>query len=133
MIQSGWSGLHADGADMLTVDEVPHSALFPRMAAVVHHAGAGTTAAGLRAGVPAVPVPIQFDEAFWAARLASLGVSPGPAPLRRLTAAALTTALVRATTDPAYGHRARALAAQLGAEDSVGPVLAAVGGRQPAP
>lgn len=128
VIQSGWSGLHADGEDMLTVDEVPHSALFPRMAAVVHHAGAGTTAAGLRAGVPAVPVPIQFDEAFWAARLTSLGVSPGPLPLRRLTATALTTALVRATTDPAYAHRARALAARLDAEDSVSPVLAAVNG-----
>ncbi|MET7619248.1 glycosyltransferase [Streptomyces sp. NPDC005408] len=126
VIQSGWSGLHGDGEDMLTIGEVAHSALFPRMAAVVHHAGAGTTAAGLRAGVPAVPVPIQFDEAFWAARLAALGISPGPVPLRRLTADTLTAALIAATSDPAYGHRARALAERISQEDSVGPVLAAV-------
>ncbi|MFI9586152.1 glycosyltransferase [Streptomyces sp. NPDC052236] len=136
VIQCGWSGLRADGEDMFSVGEVPHSALFPRTAAVVHHAGAGTTAAALRAGVPAVPVPVQFDEAFWAARLAALGVSPGAVPLRRLSAGALTTALVRATTQPAYGQRARALAARLRAEDGVRPVLAAVdelaGGRRPA-
>ncbi|MEU4493347.1 glycosyltransferase [Streptomyces sp. NPDC023998] len=126
VIQSGWSGLHADGEDMLTIGEIPHSTLFPRMAAVVHHAGAGTTAAGLRAGVPAVPVPIQFDAAFWAARLTALGVSPGPVPLRRLAAPVLAAALRRAITDPSYRHTAHALAARIQAEDGVSPVLAAV-------
>ncbi|MFI1393461.1 glycosyltransferase [Streptomyces sp. NPDC020681] len=126
VVQSGWSGLHAEGEDMLTVDEIPHSAVFPAMAAVVHHAGAGTTAAALRAGVPAVPVPIQFDQAFWSARLAALGVSPGPVPLRRLSTEVLTAALRQVTADPDYGQRARALAARLHQEDGVGPVLAAV-------
>ncbi|MGK5641942.1 glycosyltransferase, partial [Streptomyces sp. URMC 126] len=82
IVQRGWAGLEAEGDDLLTVDELPHAALFPHLAAVVHHAGAGTTAAGLRAGVPAVPVPVQFDAHFWAARLTALGVSPGPVPLR---------------------------------------------------
>jgi UDP:flavonoid glycosyltransferase YjiC (YdhE family) len=126
VIQRGWGELRGEGDDMLTIGEVPHSLLFPRMAAVVHHAGAGTTAAGLRAGVPAVPVPVQFDEAFWAARLVALGVSPGAVPLRGFTADALAAALRRATTDPSYGHRARALAEELRAEDGVAPVLAAV-------
>ncbi|MFI1356289.1 glycosyltransferase [Streptomyces sp. NPDC020898] len=126
VIQRGWGGLEAAGDDMLTIGEVAHSALFPHMAAVVHHSGAGTTAAGLRAGVPAVPVPIQFDEGFWAARLVSLGVAPQAVPLRGLTTAALASALVRATTDPSYGERARALAARIGAEDGVGPVLDSV-------
>ncbi|WP_371749211.1 glycosyltransferase [Streptomyces sp. NBC_00280] len=126
VIQRGWGGLQADGDDMLTVGEVAHSALFPRMAAVVHHSGAGTTAAGLRAGVPAVPVPIQFDEGFWAARLVSLGVAPQTLPLRRLTTAELASALLRATSDPSYRERARALAARIGAEDGVGPVLESV-------
>lgn len=80
VIQRGWAGLTADGDDMVTVDETPHSLLFPRMAAVVHHCGAGTTAAGVRAGVPAVPVPIQFDEGFWGERLVALGVAPGTVP-----------------------------------------------------
>ncbi|MFJ1967842.1 glycosyltransferase [Streptomyces sp. NPDC087903] len=128
VIQRGWGGLTADGEgeDMLTIDEVPHSALFPRVAAVVHHAGAGTTAAGLRAGVPAVPVPVQFDEGFWAARLVGLGVAPRAVPLRRLTADALAPALVRAVRDPAYAERARALGVRIRGEDGVGAVVAAV-------
>jgi hypothetical protein len=126
VIQRGWAGLAATGDDMLTIDEVPHSALFPHLAAVVHHAGAGTTAAGLRAGVPAVPVPIQFDEGFWAARLVALGVAPRTLPLRRLTADALSTALVRATRHCAYRERAQALGARIRAEDGVAPVLDAV-------
>jgi UDP:flavonoid glycosyltransferase YjiC (YdhE family) len=126
VIQRGWGGLRATGDDMFTVDEVPHSVLFPRMAAVVHHAGAGTTAAGLRAGVPAVPVPIQFDEGFWAARLVSLGVAPAAVPLRGLTSVRLTSALLRATTDPSYRQRAQALSTRIRAEDGVGPVAEAV-------
>jgi sterol 3beta-glucosyltransferase len=126
VIQQGWGGLAAHGDDMLTIGEVAHSALFPRMAAVVHHAGAGTTAAGLRAGVPAVAVPIQFDEGFWAARLVALGVAPAAIPLRGLTADALSAALVRATREPAFADRARRLGARIRAEDSVAPVVAAL-------
>jgi sterol 3beta-glucosyltransferase len=128
VIQRGWGGLEAVGDDILTIGEVPHSALFPRMAAVVHHCGAGTTAAGLRAGVPAVPVPIQFDEGFWAARLVTLGVAPRAVPLRGLTADTLAAALVRATHDPAYAERARTVGARIRAEDGVAPVLDALGG-----
>ncbi|MET9563881.1 glycosyltransferase [Streptomyces tauricus] len=126
VVQRGWAGLSVGGDDMFTVDEVPHAALFPRMAAVVHHAGAGTTGATLRAGVPTVPVPIQFDEAFWAARLVSLGVAPAAVPLRGLTADALGAAVARAVTEPAYTERAKELAARLGGEDGVRPVLATV-------
>ncbi|ALO98078.1 Putative UDP-glucose:sterol glucosyltransferase [Streptomyces hygroscopicus subsp. limoneus] len=126
MIQRGWGGLASDGDDMLTVGEVPHALLFPRMAAVVHHAGAGTTAAGLRAGVPAVPVPVQFDAGFWSARLVALGVAPAVVPLRRLTVDALSTALLRATRDPAYRRRAAALGARVRGEDGAAPVLAAL-------
>ncbi|MEV0176315.1 glycosyltransferase [Streptomyces sp. NPDC050803] len=126
VIQRGWGGLEADGDDMLTIGEVAHSALFPRTAAVVHHAGAGTTAAGLRAGVPAVPVPIQFDEGFWAHRLVTLGVAPRPVPLRGLTADALAPALDRAVRHGAYRERARALGVRIRGEDGTAPVLAAL-------
>ncbi len=126
VVQRGWAGLRADGDDMFTVDEVPHSALFPHMAAVVHHSGAGTTAAGLCAGVPAVPMPVQFDEGFWAARLVSLGVAPCAVPLRTLSADRLAAALLRATREPSDARRARDLAGRIRAEDGVAPVLAAL-------
>ncbi|MEU9265067.1 glycosyltransferase [Streptomyces sp. NPDC048251] len=127
VIQRGWAGLAADGDDMLTVDDVPHALLFPETAAVVHHCGAGTTAAGVRAGVPAVPVPIQFDEAFWAARLVHLGVAPNAVPLRRLTAQTLTAALLRVTREPGFRERAGELGTRVRAEDGVGRVVEAVG------
>ncbi|WP_418960656.1 glycosyltransferase [Streptomyces tritici] len=127
VIQSGWSGLGADGDDMLTIGEAPHSLLFPRMAAVVHHAGAGTTAAALRAGVPAVPVPVWFDGAFWSSRLTALGVSPGAVPLRTLTTPdALAAALTAAVRDPSYRRQATAVAERLRREDGVAPVRAAL-------
>ncbi|MFJ8106189.1 glycosyltransferase [Streptomyces sp. NPDC096132] len=127
VIQRGWAGLAADGDDLLTVDEVPHSLLFPETAAVVHHCGAGTTAAGVRAGVPAVPVPIQFDEGFWAERLVTVGVAPRAVPLRRLTAETLAAALADATRTPEFRERARTLGTKVRGEDGVGRVVEAVG------
>jgi len=126
VVQSSWAGLSVEGDEVLTVGEVPHARLFPQMAAVVHHAGAGTTAAGLRAGVPAVPVPMMLDQPFWAARLISLGVSPGSVPFQRLTAENLAAAVRKAVHDPRYGRRARQVAALLATEDGAGRVLAAV-------
>ncbi|MFD9903119.1 glycosyltransferase [Streptomyces sp. NPDC059063] len=124
VIQQGWANLAASGDDILTIGDVPHHRLFPRTAAVVHHAGAGTTAAGLRAGVPAVPLPVQFDETFWGNRLVALGTAPCSLPLRKVTADTLAAALVRVTSDSSYRTRAQALAARLAAEDAVGPVHA---------
>ncbi|GAA3491302.1 glycosyltransferase [Streptomyces cremeus] len=136
VIQRGWAGLDATkkdvaqedvvAEDMITVGDVPHSALFPRTAVVVHHAGAGTTGSALRAGVPCVPVPVQFDAFFWASRLVGLGTAPASVPLRHLTAATLGDALRRATTDPAYRARARHIADQLAREDGVAPVASAL-------
>ncbi|MEU3726849.1 glycosyltransferase [Streptomyces sp. NPDC031705] len=126
VIQHGWAGLSADQDDMITIGDVPHSLLFPRMAAVVHHAGAGTTGAALRAGVPCVPVPVQFDASFWASRLVDLGTAPGAVPLRRLDADTLGSALRRVTADPSYRERARHIARRLAAEDGVAPVAAAL-------
>ena len=123
VVHRGWAGLTAAGDDVLTVDEVPHEWLFPRMAAVVHHAGAGTTGAGLRAGVPAVPVPFMVDQPFWARRLERLGVTPGAIPFRRLTAARLAAALTEVTGNPGYRARGEAVAARLAREDGAAGVL----------
>ncbi|MFM9608958.1 glycosyltransferase [Streptomyces niveiscabiei] len=127
VIQRGWADLAAEGDDILTIEDVPHSVLFPRTAAVVHHCGAGTTAAGIRAGVPSVPVPIQFDEGFWARRLVTLGVAPEAVPLRRLTTERLAEALRRATGEPEFRERARELGERVRREDGVARVVEAVG------
>ncbi|MFH8483935.1 glycosyltransferase [Streptomyces longisporoflavus] len=126
IIQAGWSGLHAESDDLITVQEVPHAWLFPRTAAVVHHAGAGTTAAGLRAGVPSVPVPVQLDQHFWAARLHALGVAPRPLRFQRLTAERLASALTEAVRSPALRARARDVSGVLAREDGMRNVLAVI-------
>lgn len=123
VVQSGWAGLHVSSDDVLTIGETPHDWLFPRTAAVVHHCGAGTTAAGLRAGVPAVPVPVLADQPFWAARLHRLGAAARPIPLPRLTAGRLAAALRDVTANPHRAARAQALSAPLRAEDGAGRVL----------
>ncbi|GHC34090.1 glycosyltransferase [Streptomyces cinnamoneus] len=126
IVQSGWAGLSVMNDDVITVGPLPHGWLMPRTAAVVHHAGAGTTAAGLRAGVPAVPVPVLTDQPWWAERLVRLGVSPQVLPHGRLTADRLAAALRRATGEPRFARRATQLAARLGLEDGAGVVARAV-------
>ncbi|WP_042389545.1 glycosyltransferase [Streptacidiphilus melanogenes] len=115
------------GDDVLPVGDLPPDWLFPHTAAVVHHAGAGTTAAGLRAGVPAVAVPVMADQPFWAARLQRLGVAPRPLPFHELTAEALAEAITACVADPAHGQRAVELARRIAAEDGAAAVLAHVG------
>ncbi len=126
VVQTGWAGLSVEGDDVMTVGEIPHALLFPHMSAVIHHAGAGTTAAGLRAGVPAVPVPVMLDQSFWASRLTALGVSPGRVPFRRLSAQRLASAIRKAVSDRRFRDRARQLSAVIQAEDGAGRVLSAV-------
>ncbi|MBM2619536.1 glycosyltransferase family 1 protein [Actinoplanes sp. LDG1-06] len=123
VVNTGWAGLNTAGENVCTVAEVPHDWLFPQVAAVVHHAGAGTAAAGLRAGVPAVPVPFMVDQPFWAQRLRGLGVAPEVIPFRRLTADRLAAALTEATTNPEYRRRATDVAARLAREDGAAGVL----------
>ncbi|MFB8240559.1 glycosyltransferase [Kitasatospora purpeofusca] len=124
VVQAGWAGLDGFGADVLAVGDVPHDWLFPRTAAVVHHAGAGTTAAALRAGVPAVPVPVMADQPWWAARLCELGVAPRSLPFADLTAEALAAAITDSLTEPSHRRRATELAHAIGAEDGAAALLA---------
>ncbi|WP_090929956.1 glycosyltransferase [Nonomuraea jiangxiensis] len=125
VLQTGPRGRLSD--DVLAVGDVPHDWLFPRMAAVAHHCGGGTTGGGVLAGVPAVAVPVMNDQPFWASRLVALGVAPAAIPFRRLTPARLAAALTTAVTDPAYRQRAQALSARIAAEDGAAPVVEAVG------
>ena len=122
IVSRGWAEIDIEGPDVLTIDDVPHQWLFPRVAAVVHHAGAGTTAAGLRAGVPAVPVPFAYDQPFWAHRLVDLGVAPHAVPAKHLTPKRLATA-INAATDPTHLDAATATARRLADEDGARRVL----------
>ena len=125
---SGWGGLRkADLPDsVLMVDSIPFSWLFPRVAAVVHHGGAGTTAAGLRAGVPSVVIPFFGDQPFWGRRIAELGVGPVPIPRKRLTVERLAQAIQKAVTDQTMRQRAANLGAKIRAEDGIARAVAVV-------
>ncbi|GAA1971637.1 glycosyltransferase [Kitasatospora viridis] len=121
VVQAGWAGLAAGaGPEVLTVGELPHELLFPRVAAVVQHGGAGTTAAALRAGAPTVTVPVLGDQPFWGHRVARLGAGPAPVPFKRLTAERLAAAVTEAVGNPGYRGRAAALAERLAGEDGAG-------------
>jgi sterol 3beta-glucosyltransferase len=128
VLLTGWGGLRTANVPttVCVVTDAPHSWLFPRMAAVVHHGGAGTTAEGLRAGVPSVIVPFSFDQPFWGERVRALGVGPTPIPQARLSAENLAAALTQAVHDQGLRERAAALGATLCAEDGVGQAVARI-------
>jgi len=108
------------------VDAVPHAWLFPRVAAVVHHGGAGTTAAGLRAGIPTIVIPFFADQPFWGHRVAALGVGTAPIPRKDLTAERLAKAIQQVVNDPGMRQRAADLGAKIQAEDGVAHAVAIV-------
>ena len=128
ILVKGWGGLTPDqflGDDIFFIDRAPHDWLFPKMAAVVHHGGAGTTAAGLRAGIPAVIVPFSGDQPFWAKRLAQLGTAPKSVPYTRLSAPKLAKAILTVISDQQMQQRAASLSQQIQAEDGVARAIEA--------
>jgi sterol 3beta-glucosyltransferase len=101
LLATGWSGMSKldklpEGIFML--ESAPHSWLFPRMKVVVHHGGAGTTAAGLRSGVPSIIIPHANDQFAWGRRVVELGVGPKPISRKKLNAENLSDAINAALT-----------------------------------
>ena len=123
IVQRGWAGLEPEGEHLLVVDDVPHSLLLPHCAAVIHHCGAGTTAAVLHAGAPSIPVPGIMDQPFWARRLHLLGAATAPLPRHALTVDGLTGALRTVGQHRAAAER---LGAVLRAEDGAARAAAAI-------
>ena len=119
-----------DGRDprLFGIDSVPYDWLFPRMAAVVHHGGAGTTAAVLRAGVPSVVVPFFGDQPFWAARVHSLGLAPRPIPRRSLSAERLTHAIDMVLHDDSMRRKSTEMAPRIDSEDGVSAAISVIDG-----
>ncbi|KAI8922739.1 hypothetical protein BC831DRAFT_474734 [Entophlyctis helioformis] len=134
ILSKGWSARLAEGAAataapgekeskpieypdcIYPLDKVPHDWLFPQMAGVVHHGGAGTTAAGIRAGVTTLIRPFFGDQYFWADRVQELGVGLS---LRKLAVDKLAAALVTLTTDVKMRERAALLGEKVRAENGV--------------
>jgi UDP:flavonoid glycosyltransferase YjiC (YdhE family) len=119
LVSKGWGGL---GADELGIPEgvfmlgnCPHDWLFKHVSAVVHHGGAGTTAAGIAAGRPTVVVPFFGDQPFWGAMTAKAGAGPLPIPYKELTAEKLADAINEALK-PESLDRAKELSQKISTE-----------------
>jgi sterol 3beta-glucosyltransferase len=126
VIATGWSGMkplsnHSDRYFFL--ESAPHEWLFPRMSAVVHHGGMGTTGASIRSGVPTIIVPHNYDQPFWGKIVAELGVGPKPIPRKRLSSDNLAQAIDLAISDKNMRCQAEDLGRRVREEDGVGSAV----------
>jgi vancomycin aglycone glucosyltransferase len=108
ILSQGWAGLTPgdpeDADDCLSIGDVDHSTLFPRVAAIVHHGGAGTTTTAARAGIPQVIIPHNYDQFYWAHRVQQLGIGVS-GPLRDdITVDSLAQALREALQSAVRTH-----------------------------
>jgi UDP:flavonoid glycosyltransferase YjiC (YdhE family) len=108
LVSKGWGGLGADDVGLpegvFMLGNVPHDWLFQHVSAVVHHGGAGTTAAGIATGKPTVVIPFFGDQPFWGAMVARAGAGPVPIPFKQLTADKLAAAITEALKPETQGR-----------------------------
>jgi len=125
ILSKGWSGRLNEKKDneeykypdcIYPLDKVPHDWLFPQVAGVVHHGGAGTTSAGLRAGVPTIIKPFFGDQYFWADRVVDMGVGLS---IRKLSVNKLASKLKRIVSDKKMQEKARIIGEKIRSEDGV--------------
>ncbi|HIK15052.1 MAG TPA: glycosyltransferase family 1 protein [Leptolyngbyaceae cyanobacterium M33_DOE_097] len=121
VLATGWGGLStSEVPDTIHIlQSAPHDWLFPQCLAVVHHGGAGTTGAGLRAGKPTIICPFFGDQPFWGKRVFELGVGTRPIPQKQLTAMNLAQAIGTVAQDTAMQQRASVLGGKIRAENGV--------------
>ena len=121
ILLTGWGGIGSTDLsdEVFKTEGVPHDWLFDRVRAAMHHGGAGTTAASLRAGLPTVVVPFFLDQVFWGWRVTKLGASGEPVPRKKLTSDRIAAAIRRAATNPDVEKRARLLGEKIRAENGV--------------
>lgn len=124
VLSTGWGGVEIPRRkNVHVVGYVPHCWLFEHVAAVVHHGGAGTTAAGILAGRPTLVIPFGGDQPFWAMRVRMLGLGPQPIRREKLTAAKLSKALQNLVSVKTYRVAAREVGERLRNEQ--GTIIAA--------
>lgn len=122
VIATGWGGLSGLESDSnaFVIERAPHRWLLPRVAAVVHHGGAGTTAAGLLAARPTIVCPFQGDQHFWGAAVHRAGVGPEPLPAKKLTPEGLASVIRTVIEDSGVRNSAEDLAKRIMKEDGTG-------------
>ena len=117
VILSGWSRIQeSSSSDLLYLEATPHDWLLPRCKMVIHHGGAGTTAAGLRAGIPNIVVPFMGDQPFWGERVYAIGAGPRPVLVKSLSARKLAQAILE-SEHHTLQQRADTIGRQIRAED----------------
>jgi UDP:flavonoid glycosyltransferase YjiC (YdhE family) len=120
ILHAGWAGLgDALPDEILPIKYAPYDWLFPRMAAVVHHGGSGTSGFAFKSGVPSLTIPFGFDQYYWGERATALGVGPQYLPFRKLDSAVLAERIQIAISDDEMALQARKLSRKLGAENGV--------------
>ncbi|MEX3008493.1 glycosyltransferase [Hoeflea sp. TYP-13] len=126
ILATGWGGLQASDLPdtIFMIDQVPHDWLFPRVAAVVHHGGAGSTAAGLRAGKPTLICPFFADQPFWGKTVHALGAGPKPIMQKKVTMDGLTKGFDQLIHNDEMRQSAENIGEKLRAEDGVGNAVA---------
>ncbi|MEM9216510.1 MAG: glycosyltransferase [Cyanobacteria bacterium P01_F01_bin.150] len=126
ILATGWGGLQSNTLPktIFQLDQAPHDWLFPKVSAVIHHGGAGTTAAGLRAGRPTLICPFFGDQPFWGKQIYTLGVGPKPIPQKQLTTSRLAKAINELVSNQTMRCNAEALGEKIRAEDGVGNAIA---------
>lgn len=121
VILTGWAGFGANDVpeNIHILKYAPHSWLFPKMSAVVHHGGAGTTASAFRAGVPMTIVPHAGDQSYWGRVSQQLGVGSAPIPKKKLQVDNLAEAIGTITSTASMREKARVLSQKIEAEDGL--------------
>jgi UDP:flavonoid glycosyltransferase YjiC (YdhE family) len=128
VIASGWSGYKPENLpdNIYAVDSIPHDWLLPQMAASIHHGGAGTTGASLRAGIPQIVVPFVGDQPFWGRQVEKRGVGPQRIPHAGLTAARLSEAIATVLNNQAMRKRASDMGGRVRAENGLSRAAALI-------
>jgi sterol 3beta-glucosyltransferase len=128
VLSSGWGGLRKEELPetVFMIGSIPHSWLFPQMAAVVHHGGVGTTAAGMRAGIPAIVTPYFGDQLFWGQRVYELGVGPRPIPRKHLSVDRLAESIRCIVSDTAMQEKATRLGELIRVENGIARAVSVI-------
>lgn len=127
IILTGWGGWQSEvhNENTFFIESAPHSWLFPQCKLVIHHGGAGTTAAGLKAGIPAIIIPHAADQPFWGSRIADIGVGPAPIPVKKVTTEKLILAFQQ-TNSEYIRNKAAQISLQIQSENGIDKAISII-------